>query len=436
MDLNHLSIIRWLIRPSEQLAEVGDRRNAQLLSGLLITVMVLGLLSGIVQLIFVPNFIITFIIVLASVAMLGIAYGLSRTRHYKLGALFASFIPSFGAYINFVQHPDDVIAVGFMLVGVLMASMLLSSRTTMILALLNVMAIIASPLFAQDPIMMNNLIAPFIFVIMLSSLILLAKYHRDGIEQERQKVLLQAQNIHLRLTLEQEKGQILRQFISNLSHDLKTPLSVIKLNLSLLQRITNPQKQEELIETINLQTQRLEKLIQDILTVSRLDQVPEFEFEPIDLNVLVRNIEEQLSPLARQKNLAITSDLMPDLELLLADKDELARALVNLIENAITYTTNGTIAIRTHLDIDGVIFEVSDTGIGISPLQLLHIFERFYRADEARSNHTGGTGLGLAIVKRIIDMHGGIIEVESVLGVGSTFRIKLPFIAKAEHKLV
>jgi len=241
----------------------------------------------------------------------------------------------------------------------------------------------------------------------------------------------QAEKNHFTLALEQQKRELLKQFIGNLSHDLKTPLSVIKINLFLLQRISNLEKQRTKLEQINVQTQRLEQLIQNVLTVSRLDYIPEFESKPVDLNQLVSNVEEQLSPLVKRKNLSIVTNLDSDLRPLLADEDELTRALLNLVENAINYTTHGVISIRTYLQTDNIIIEVSDNGIGISETNLPHIFDRFYRADEARSSQVGGSGLGLAIVEKIIEIHSGSIEVESTLGSGSTFRIQLPFISES-----
>jgi signal transduction histidine kinase len=236
----------------------------------------------------------------------------------------------------------------------------------------------------------------------------------------------QAEHNRFKLAMEQEKTELLKQFISHLSHDLKTPLSVIRVNLSLLQRIHDPQKQQSRLLTIHQQTQRLERLIQDILTVSRLDHIPGFVFESIDLNQLVNEIAQQLHSLTENKPLAITVELEPDLQAIQADKDELARALINLVENAISYTKQGRITIRTTRQADVIMIEVADTGIGIAEAKLPYIFNHFYRTDEARSNQTGGSGLGLAIVKKIIEGHRGSIDVASTQGVGTTFRITLP----------
>jgi len=230
----------------------------------------------------------------------------------------------------------------------------------------------------------------------------------------------------LEAALDKERAKVLTEFISNLSHDLKTPLSIIESSLYLLERIDDPTRQKAKIENIRDQTLLLEKLIQSVLTMSRLDEGHELTFSPLDLNQVMTELERSMRPAAERKTQILMLDLQPDLPPILASESELYRVIVNLIENALNYTPeSGTITLRTYLQGETAIAEVQDTGMGIDPEILSHIFDRFFRAKTARFS-ARGTGLGLAIVKRIMELHGGKAEVESTVGVGSTFRISLP----------
>lgn len=230
----------------------------------------------------------------------------------------------------------------------------------------------------------------------------------------------------LEAALDKERAKVLTEFISNLSHDLKTPLSIIESSLYLLERIDDPTRQKAKIENIRDQTLLLEKLIQSVLTMSRLDEGHELTFSPLDLNQVMTELERSMRPAAERKTQILMLDLQPDLPPILASESELYRVIVNLIENALNYTPeSGTITLRTYLHGETAIAEVQDTGMGIDPEILSHIFDRFFRAKTARFS-ARGTGLGLAIVKRIMELHGGKAEVESTVGVGSTFRISLP----------
>ena len=181
------------------------------------------------------------------------------------------------------------------------------------------------------------------------------------------------------------------------------------------------------MEAIKTQTRQLEALIKGILTVSRFETIPDLVLQPLDLNQMVARIGEQFNAVAEERLLVLDLDLDQDLPPLLANEIELHRALSNLIENALHYTPReGAIHIRTFRQGDQAVVSVRDTGMGIHPDDMPHIFEHFYRAESARAMDAGGTGLGLAIVRKIVELHGGSIEVESEIDKGSTFRVRLP----------
>jgi PAS domain S-box-containing protein len=243
---------------------------------------------------------------------------------------------------------------------------------------------------------------------------------RDITEQK------QSESERFELALQKERLDLLAEFIGNMSHDLKTPLSVIQTCLYLLERLDDPIRQRAKLQTIKEQTQLLERLIQDVLTMSKLDHGSQPGFAPVNLNLLIHDVVGKLRPTIERKNLSTRMQLDVNLAEVWGSEDDLRRMLTNLVENALNYTPeHGTVVIRTFPQDKAVAVEVSDTGIGIDAQDLPRIFDRFYRADPARSFDRGGTGLGLAIVKRIVDMHSGDINVQSEPGGGSIFRISL-----------
>lgn len=239
----------------------------------------------------------------------------------------------------------------------------------------------------------------------------------------------QAQRQRMELELERERVQILQRFISDMSHDLKTPLASIKLSLYLLSRfLDDPPKRKQHLDVLNAQSERLENMLNDLLSMSRLDQASdEFVFAPVDLNKMISQLALEQGPLATRRSHTIRVETDSNLPTILADNLKLNRAITNLVVNALNYThEGGEIIIRARRDENQAVIAVQDNGVGISEADLPFIFERFYRADASRSTGTGGTGLGLAIAKRIITAHGGNIIVESTPGKGSTFSVRLP----------
>jgi PAS domain S-box-containing protein len=231
----------------------------------------------------------------------------------------------------------------------------------------------------------------------------------------------------IELGMERERIKLLADFVRDVSHDFRTPLSTINTSLYLLQRSPDSERQQQRIDLIQQQTTRLAKLIDGLLTLTRLDSQAEFDFQPFDLNRLVQEIEARMKPLADEKQIAMSSHLFDGSLDLQGDNVSLGDALIKLMENAIQYTPErGTISVCTCQDGDDVRVEVEDTGIGINAADLPHVFERFFRADKARSAETGGAGLGLAIAQKIVEAHCGRIEVQSKLGSGSVFRMVLP----------
>jgi PAS domain S-box-containing protein len=239
--------------------------------------------------------------------------------------------------------------------------------------------------------------------------------------------LKRAEKQALELTLERERVNLMRQFITNVSHDLRTPLTIIKSSLDLMEWIADPAKQKEHLKNINQQTALLTRFFEEILTSARLENTSFLLHNSIDLNKLVLRVGQQLDPLATEKNLTLQIDPQSTLCDICGDEVELMRMLANLIQNAIHYTPEGGgVTLRTYSQEDTAVIEVSDSGIGIAEHDLPHIFNHFFRSKNGKAVNGRGAGLGLSIAKRIVEIHNGVIEVQSALGQGTTFRVRLP----------
>jgi signal transduction histidine kinase len=219
-------------------------------------------------------------------------------------------------------------------------------------------------------------------------------------------------------------------FVSNVSHELRTPISNIKLYLALLER-GKPEKRERYLNVVRQESTRLENLIENLLDLSRLDAgrmqiIP----RPVNLEDLVTNLVKIHRQAAAAKDLRLKAQFsqVPPAN---GDRNQITQVLTNLIANATSYTPpGGEIAIRLGTaEAEGrqyVTIAVVDTGIGIPPDELPHIFDRFFRGEQSRTLSVPGTGLGLAIVQEIVELHQGRIEVQSEVGQGSTFAVWLP----------
>jgi signal transduction histidine kinase len=227
-----------------------------------------------------------------------------------------------------------------------------------------------------------------------------------------------------------ELDRLKDQFISNVSHELRTPLTNVKLYLQLLDR-GRPEKRAEYMGTLYREAGRLERLIEDLLDLSRLDmKATPFYLEPTDINDLTIELIQDRAAMAAARGLMLDCQLAPDLPLVMADAQRLVQVMGNLMTNAINYTPyDGIITLLTAIQqwdgMDWVTFQVRDTGRGISEQELPHLFERFFRGEAGRQSGAPGTGLGLPICKEITESMGGRITVDSQLGQGATFTVWL-----------
>lgn len=253
----------------------------------------------------------------------------------------------------------------------------------------------------------------------------------------------QARSSQLRSTDNQTKGQVIifrdvthfreldqmkTQFVSDVSHELRTPLTNLTLYLGLLTTVRDAKKQSDYILTLQRETDRLTHLIEDLLTISRLEASRiRFQIRPTDINQLLENLVCDRAILAAQKEIQLDFTPYEELSLASADKNMLTQALSNLLTNAVNYTLpSGSIHVFTaQPEPDWISIQISDTGVGIPPEEIEHIFDRFYRGSASQQTGAEGTGLGLAISEEIIHRMGGKISLVSTPGAGSTFTIWL-----------
>jgi len=222
-----------------------------------------------------------------------------------------------------------------------------------------------------------------------------------------------------------------RRFVADVSHELRTPLTTIQGNVQLLRRgaAEDPEARRETLADIESEVARMSRLVADLLLLARMDAGVELDLAPVELDTLVLDVYRTAQLLTNAVHVRLGHE---DQAVIQGDADRLRQLLLNLVDNALKYTPpGGRVTLSLHKKEGWVQIVVADTGLGIPPEDLQPgpsgvppIFERFYRADRARSR--GGTGLGLSIVHWIANAHGGRIEVESTVGHGSTFTVWLP----------
>ncbi len=266
----------------------------------------------------------------------------------------------------------------------------------------------------------------------LKQLTLAARRFADGHLSERVQIqsrdeIGQLGNAFNEMAQSLEKSEeARRQMIADIAHELRTPLSTIQGNLeALLDGVyaTTPER----IEAIHAKTLMLGRLINDLQELS-LAEAGELSLEkhPTDLAWLVARLQDQVQPQCDEKEITLLVET-PSILSIAIDRERIEQILLNLLSNALRYTERGgQVRMSVQPGETEIHISVADTGKGIAPEDLPHIFERFYRGDKSRSRSSGGAGLGLAIAKRLVELHGGRIWAESKLGQGTTFTFSLP----------
>ena len=230
----------------------------------------------------------------------------------------------------------------------------------------------------------------------------------------------------------QRVNKIRRDFVANVSHELKTPATSLRLLAESLEETIDedPAQARLFAAQLKRETGRLSQLINDLLDLARLESQERVENPaPVDVRSVLMSVLARMRRVARKKNITLQWKRFGRATHYTVNGDEtqLTSMFTNLVDNAVKYTPpGGRVEVTGGFEGSEIVIRVSDTGIGIPEGKLPRIFERFYRVDKARSKETGGTGLGLSIVKHVAENHGGRVTVESALGEGSTFTVYLP----------
>ena len=227
-----------------------------------------------------------------------------------------------------------------------------------------------------------------------------------------------------RLQISEQKRS---NFVSDASHELKTPLASIKLLAdSILQNDMDSAMVKEFVGDIGNEADRLTRMTQKLLSLSRIESQQDGDCEIVYVAPTIARVVRMLNGIAMENNITISTEILQDCSILLIE-DDLYQIIFNLVENGIKYNVpGGKLYVTLDREEDNAVVKVRDTGVGIPEDSVGHVFERFYRVDKARSRKSGGSGLGLSIVRNMVERNGGTISVESVVGEGSLFTLSFP----------
>jgi len=227
--------------------------------------------------------------------------------------------------------------------------------------------------------------------------------------------------------------QLLRQFTCDASHELRSPITAIRSNSNVALKYAAGMRagDKEKFEMIDNAGSQMQRLVEGLLVLSQADK-PLYQSSPVNLHDVVQEAYRNVAPLAKLKDIDISLDISLDLQVLICP-DDLRRIVTNLLENAVRYSdAGGKVIVRTETAKGYVVIKVEDTGVGIATEDLDKVFDRFWRADKTRTNHSDGQGLGLAITKALVQRHGGSISLKSEIGKGSTLTVFLRSVPVAQ----
>jgi signal transduction histidine kinase len=410
------------VQPPPSIEDPEIQRRARTLNRILVVIIPVTLLILIIQLAVSPIEKLPVSTTISSV-MMGLAsalfiYFVNRvTQNYRLVSYLLVAVGIVAILVNALSSTPPHLEISLLVLLALVGTLLLSLWETILLCIVNTILLLGFGALVPD--MPNEIVKDLlVYMSLIQLFIVFVAHHRNLLEADRQQLALASAN-----------HKVLTRLITDLSHDFRTPLAIVNNSTYLLARTDDPLAREEKSEQIISQVQRLSKMLDDILMLSRLDTAPDPSLTMVNVNTLVQTLLEEFQFRLKGKTLQLEMVLMASAPPLYANRANLHRALSKIVENAVHYTADGgSITIYTTQRGNTLVIEVVDTGVGIDPADLPHVFDYFFRGDKARSSADGSTGLGLSIARRVVEMYQGKIEVESAPGKGSTFRIMLPIL--------
>ena len=350
----------------------------------------------------------------------GIGYAKRKSQSLNISMLYVSYKSEQGNYILRLSKPFSGV---FSYMSILLPAFILSLGVTLLISMILANSLarsITRPLYeiSEEMLKLKENIPEFSFRTY--------EYYELNLIADTTKRMADVVKESLK-KIEFEK-MVRQEFFTNVSHELKTPITSIRGYVELLENdmAANEEMKKEFLYRIKKEAQNMANLINDILMISRLEtKEAEVTIKDIRITPLVNEVIASLKPMAAQNNITIEVNCQP--LTIKANDGRMNELLNNLISNAIKYNKpNGKVNIIIKKEGNEVIFIVEDTGVGIPEESKARVFERFYRVDKGRSKKMGGTGLGLSIVKHIVNYYGGTIQLESELGKGSKFTVRIP----------
>jgi signal transduction histidine kinase len=412
-----VGVWRWLVEPVGELDALA-RRRARLLASVLVVLVALGAISAVVQLALVPDFVSTFVVVMAAVGALTVAWALARSGRVELAGVIASGLPIAASAIAAIMHPGDLMSLPFVLLGVILASVVLSIRAAAVLGAVAVGAVLVAAI-AQPALPVHLVVPAACFVAITTALLLVAARHRDLVEQDR---LAEQDVLHERL-LRADRLATLGTMSAVVAHEVNNPLVYVSANVELVRRSLRdrPDAQEMLDKALEGVT-RITAIVGGLTQFARgNDDTPGPADVEHALESAIAIAELQIRHRAR-----LVRSYQP-VPLGRANAGRLEQVFINLLLNAAQAIPVGDparheIQVRLRVVADYVEVDVVDSGVGIPTDKVASIFEPFFTTKP----NGEGTGLGLAVCREIVTGFGGRIDVESTPGGGTTFRVGIP----------
>lgn len=341
---------------------------------------------------------------------------LTHTRHYRMLVWLPPLLGIPLIYALALEAGEPYIFLFTLSVFPMYGALLLYMQANLLLALASIVALVV--FYVAVP----NEMSPRIFAQWLGMLLMI----------ETLLIFFTAYMLHLetreqRISQNQQRLDAMRDFIRNISHDFRTPLTVIQSSAYLLLKLDDPVRRERQAHQIDRMVARMEEMLNNTVLLAKLQSTQAIAYQPVRLNELLDVVRSRYTRAAEEQAIRLEFDIPPNLPEILGDSELLLAALRHVLENALRYTSSGgEVWVSAQQTGAGAAITIADTGMGIAQDQLERIFEPMYRSDTARAMDTGGSGVGLAIAKLAVELHGGRIHVSSEEGVGSQFTINLP----------
>jgi len=341
---------------------------------------------------------------------------LTKREQYRSLVLIPPFLLIPIVYFQAILTGPPYVYLVLLSIFPIYGTLLLYVRWNYLLALLSVLALVGFYVLFPSRMSVQTFLQWLSVFIMLEVVLLFFAAYMSRMETSQ-----------LRAQRNQERLGAMRDFIRNVSHDFRTPLTVIQSSTYLLLRLDDPAKRKRQAAQIDRMVERMEQMLNNTVLLARLQSTTNIDHAPVNTNEVLEILREEFMGAAQEQDITLDMEIPPNLPTIDGDAELLLISLRHVLENALRYTDHGgSVWVSAQTTGKGLSISIADSGMGIPHDQLEKIFEPMYRTDTARAMDTGGTGVGLSIAKLVVELHGGRIHVTSEEGVGSQFTLELP----------